>query len=311
MTLEGATVRDASGRAVATWHAAGHRLDWDWAALGADAGLMAAGRAEAADFDAWAEGRRFEIDETPAAADAPGLYGLSGWRAARPPIAVAEEASGLGIELAGRRVLDIGGSAKNMVFWLPERPARIDHVDVSAGSQALALARLRKAHGATGTHVIFHTVPAEHMPFADGAFDLVFSWSSLHHCRRPRVFDEALRVLAPGGMLLVLDRYLSGPLRAAMLARRRALGLDRGTDDPVSRAEFQALAARMARAWWAPFGSDALVRYLAAKARGRPAPVGSPVGRAVPGRRGMAAVRDRWLGRDAVLIGVKAGGAAG
>jgi malonyl-CoA O-methyltransferase len=45
---------------------------------------------------------------------------------------------------------------------------------------------------------------AEHLPFADGAFDLVYSNLCLQWCPDlPRVFEELRRVLAPDGLLLL------------------------------------------------------------------------------------------------------------
>lgn len=55
---------------------------------------------------------------------------------------------------------------------------------------------------------------AHALPFEDAAFDLVFSISSFEHFSQPeRVFTEALRVLRPGGLLLLSF----GPLYLAPL----------------------------------------------------------------------------------------------
>lgn len=286
------------------WLPEERRVAWDWAALGVAPALRAAAEAEAAEFDAWAESQRAGVLAM-APQDADGRrYGAAAWRAVRPAIAMAERASGVRIRVGGARILVIGGSAYDATHWIPEAPARIDLVDVSPGTQRLGLLRLARVHGRAGAdRAVFHTVPAEHLPFADAAFDVVFSWSSLHHCARPRAFEEALRVLAPGGVLAILDRYLSGPLQRAMRARRRALGLERGTDRPLSAGELAGLAARLEEGFWAPFGADRLIGYLGAK-------IGIGAGdRARPARR-IGGPVERLLGRDAVLIGVKPGAAA-
>lgn len=303
-------VRDG-GRVVGAWLPGQRRVAWDWTALGVDPALVARGHEEGAIFDRWAGDRVSQIARVPVHGEGGVRYGLDAWLRERPALRSAEAASGIPIALRGKRILDVGGSAQNLVYWLPERPERVDSVDVSPMTQTLGLARLRKAHGdyeaAYGTPVVFHTVPAEHLPFADGAFDMVFSWSSLHHCARPRVFREISRVLAPGGTLVVLDRYLSGPLYLAMLARRRLLSLDCGTDDPIRRAEWRGLARGMEGAWWAPFGSRVLLAYLRHKlfrSAGAPGPAyRGPA--AAPSDGPLGRVMDRWLGRDVVFLGRK------
>jgi len=302
----GGTVR-AGRRVVATWHPEERRIAWDWAAVGADPELIARAGAESAEFDAWAEAQAAEIAAIPPRGGAD--YSLAGWRRWRPALGAAEAAGGVGIDLAGKRILEIGGSGRHMVYWLAEGPARIDQVEVSAGSQRLALARLRKVHGAeAGRHppVLFHTVPAEALPFADAGFDVVFSGATLHHCRRPAVFDEALRVLAPGGVLVFTDRYLSAPLHLAMRARRWALGMARGTDDPIRPSELRRLAARMERAWWGAIGGRATLAYLAAKLPGWLGRLArGPIAQAPPAAFSpyTGSALDRWLGQTVVFIG--------
>jgi ubiquinone/menaquinone biosynthesis C-methylase UbiE len=57
------------------------------------------------------------------------------------------------------------------------------------------------------------------LPYADGTFDAVICMHSLHHLggvvRIGRTFGECVRVLRPGGRLMVLDHYDSPQLRAA------------------------------------------------------------------------------------------------
>jgi len=58
-------------------------------------------------------------------------------------------------------------------------------------------------------------VSAQRAPFADGAFDVVVLSSVLHHLgpdERHRVFIDALRLLAPGGRLVVFEHNPLNPV---------------------------------------------------------------------------------------------------
>jgi ubiquinone/menaquinone biosynthesis C-methylase UbiE len=59
-------------------------------------------------------------------------------------------------------------------------------------------------------------------PFADRSFDAVLCMHSLHHLgghvRVVRALDDAVRVLKPGGRLMLVDHYDSVQLRAAFWA---------------------------------------------------------------------------------------------
>jgi ubiquinone/menaquinone biosynthesis C-methylase UbiE len=57
------------------------------------------------------------------------------------------------------------------------------------------------------------------LPYATGSFDAVICMHSLHHLggvvRIGRTFEECVRVLSPGGRMMILDHYDSPQLRAA------------------------------------------------------------------------------------------------
>jgi SAM-dependent methyltransferase len=57
------------------------------------------------------------------------------------------------------------------------------------------------------------------LPYEDGSFDVVMSLHSLHHLGGPvrvgKAFDEWVRVLRPGGKLMLVDHYDSPQLRLA------------------------------------------------------------------------------------------------
>ncbi len=98
----------------------------------------------------------------------------------------------------GRRVLDLGCGAGYGAFFLAGYGAsRVTAVDISG--VALAYARRAYRHPSLG---YVHT-DAEHLPFAERAFDFVFSSQVIEHVRDVEKFMQAVkRLLAPGGFCL-------------------------------------------------------------------------------------------------------------
>lgn len=262
---EGASGRYISGQ---------HRLEWDLDALGVDPALANWVAAEAALWDDWA-------DQAPPATvpppDRPKHHHTAGWLNRYPELRKALQEAGVTLDMTDKTVLDIGGSGKDMVYWLADRPARIDQVEVSPQSQALCLNKLAATPAVAEVPVFFHTVPAEHLPFDDAAFDIVFSRSTIHHCARPKVLDQVYRVLKPGGLFVFTENYrgrlLHGLMRLDRWLRRR----DRGTDDPLhprhvaycmeqyarsaaayKKSVFGMLPFAQARTWIAPGPATAL-----------------------------------------------------
>jgi SAM-dependent methyltransferase len=102
------------------------------------------------------------------------------------------------------------------------------------------------------------TVPtdAEHLPFGDDSFDLVFGHAILHHIPDlARGFSEFHRVLRPGGTLVFCgepsrygDIIAAGPKRAALIAAplwRRAIGAGRRDYDAEPDANGHALESEV------------------------------------------------------------------
>lgn len=102
---------------------------------------------------------------------------------------------------AGRRVLEIGigGGADYTKFALAG--ADIQGIDLTEAAVAYVRERLARM-GRSGA---VRTADAENLPFADGSFDLVYSYGVLHHSPdTERALAEAYRVLKPGGELKVM-----------------------------------------------------------------------------------------------------------
>ena len=97
--------------------------------------------------------------------------------------------------------------------------------DDQSGNAAEATRRNAIAEG-VADRVEIHTADMTALPFANGSFDLVVSNVAVHNVKgqpgRAKVIEEAVRVLRPGGRLLIADilgtgQYLNHLTRLGML----------------------------------------------------------------------------------------------
>jgi len=100
------------------------------------------------------------------------------------------------------RTLEVGcGTGTDLLQFL-RAGAKAQAIDLSSRSLDLARERLRFA-GFDDNRVIHGD--AEHLPFPDNCFDLVYSWGVLHHTPDTmRAFEEVHRVLRPGGEICIM-----------------------------------------------------------------------------------------------------------
>jgi len=96
---------------------------------------------------------------------------------------------------ADKAVLEVGCGTGNYILAVQAAAGcHCEGIDPSAGMLEAALRR--------GGQVRFQQAGAEKLPFEEGVFDLLFSVDVIHHVgNRAAFFDEALRVLKPGGWI--------------------------------------------------------------------------------------------------------------
>ena len=126
-------------------------------------------------------------------------------------------------EGAGRRVLEIGvGMGADHLEWALHRPAILTGIDITAR----ALEHTRNRFRVHGVPPRLAHADAEHLPFRDNSFELVYSWGVLHHSPdTERAIGEVHRVLAPGGVARVMIYHHTSVVGALLWAR---FGLLRG-----------------------------------------------------------------------------------
>jgi SAM-dependent methyltransferase len=127
-------------------------------------------------------------------------------------------------------VLDVGCGAGQELLPYVERGALGVGIDVHPDA-ARHGRRLYGRH-APGTHAVFLTGSAEHLPFRDGSFDVAICRVALPYTDNARAIAEMARVLRPGGLLLLkihhhryyaakmLDGLRSGEILSAVHAAR-------------------------------------------------------------------------------------------
>jgi len=140
-------------------------------------------------------------------------------------------------DLRGKTVLLVGnGVGLKELHLLTREPARLIYSDLSPAAVD-AVRRQTAALGAANLEL--RPVDALEMPFADGEIDVIYGYAFAHHLPDLPRFQEARRVLAPGGRAVFMDnaevplwqRLKTGLLRPLMRASRRV--------NPISDADVQ------------------------------------------------------------------------
>ena len=161
----------------------------------------------------------------------------------------------------GLRVLEVGvGIGADYLEWL-RAGARATGVDLSPAS----LERARRRCELAGFHPDLRVADAEHLPFADHTFDVVYSYGVMHHSPdTAQCFREAWRVLKPGGQARIM-LYHHPSLTGAMLWLRygvfRGKSLRRAVYDHLESPGTKTFAQPEVRSMMAGF-EDIVMRQV-------------------------------------------------
>lgn len=135
----------------------------------------------------------------------------------------------------GKRLLEIGCGLGTDLLQFARGGALVTGVDLTPASIDL----VRKRFALEGVPGNAQVADAEHLPFPDNSFDVVYSFGVLHHTpNTQKAIDEVHRVLKPGGRIIIMlyhknsvHVYLGAPLYR--LAHRIRSGGQSALDDWV------------------------------------------------------------------------------
>jgi len=219
-----------------------------------------------------------------------------------------------GLELAGLEMLDIGcGTGGPAQVLARETGAKVTGIDVEP--QLIERARRLAGEADLAEGVTFRLVEPGPLPFANAAFDAVFSKDALLHIPdKQALYREVLRVLKPGGVFAASD-WLAGTGAADDAALRRyteMIGLDftmataQETAAAMRDAGFEGVSTVDRQPWYATVSAQE-VAAIEGRLRGEIIAVSSPAiyARWLDARRALAEAVGRGALRPTHLRGYR------
>lgn len=174
----------------------------------------------------------------------------------------------MGVDLAGKRVLDLGCGAGGVTLHLARAHAPAEVIGFDVEVPVIERATIA-ARGSGLANLSFVQAPPGRLPFGDGRFDVVFSKDALVHVPdKQALFGEIFRVLALGGVFAASDWLIGhdGEPSAAMKDYLDAEGLSFGMAsatvylDAMTAAGFVKTRAISRNAWYRDVAREELER---------------------------------------------------
>ncbi len=104
-------------------------------------------------------------------------------------------------KFGGKRLLEVGCGLGTDLLQFARGGAQVTGVDLTPASIELVKKRF-ELYGLTARAQV---ADAEHLPFSDQSFDVVYSFGVLHHTpNTQKAVEEVHRVLKPGGRIIIM-----------------------------------------------------------------------------------------------------------
>ncbi|MCB0060852.1 MAG: methyltransferase domain-containing protein [Caldilineaceae bacterium] len=146
----------------------------------------------------------------------------------------------------GLRIMDVGTGTGRLALLLAEAGAKeVVGIDISPAMLEIAEYFRLSSSSPAAKQVSFRLAAAQRVPFRGESFDAIICRLVIHHSHKPeRIFQELVRLLKPGGILIFADLL--------------------GADDPVKRATQNTIEERRNPSHVAALSAEQYRKFIAA-----------------------------------------------